>query len=87
MLGVARDRDDVDRVRLVGVHGDREAEVARQVAADLLPGVTAIVAAHHVPVLLHEQHIWARRVPRDPVDAVADLGLRVGDCPPSAGRG
>ena len=34
-----------------------EAEVGGQVAADLVPGVAGVVAAHHVPVLLHEQHV------------------------------
>ena len=33
MLGVALDRDDVDRLRLVGVDVDREAEIGRQIAA------------------------------------------------------
>jgi hypothetical protein len=35
---VAGDRDDVDGVGIVGMHVDREAEVGRQVAADLTPG-------------------------------------------------
>ena len=56
-----------------------EAEVGGQVAADLVPRVAGVVAAHHVPVLLHEQHVRARRVHRDAVDAVADLGIRVGN--------
>ena len=55
VLGVALDRHDVDRLGLVGVDVDREAEVGRQVAADLAPRVAGVVAAHHVPVLLHEQ--------------------------------
>ena len=37
VAGVAGDRHDVDRLRLVRVHVDREAEVGRQVAADLVP--------------------------------------------------
>ena len=69
---------DVDRLRLVGVHVDREAEVGRQVAADLVPRVAGVVAAHHVPVLLHEQHVGPRRVHGDAVDAVADLGVGSG---------
>ena len=62
VLGVALDRHDVDRLRLVRVHVDREAEVGRQVAADLAPGVAGVVAAHHVPVLLHEEHVRGARV-------------------------
>ena len=38
-----------------------------------------VVAAHHVPVLLHEEHVRPRRVHRDVVHAVADLGVRIGD--------
>jgi hypothetical protein len=78
VLRVALDRDDVDGVRLVGVYGDGEAEIAGQVTADLLPGVAGVVTAHHVPMLLHEQHVRARRVHGNIVDAVAHLGLRIG---------
>ena len=56
-----------------------ESEVGGQVAADLVPGIAGVVAAHHVPVLLHEQHARARAVHRDAVNAVADLGIRVGN--------
>jgi hypothetical protein len=84
VLGVALDRHDVDRLRLVGVHVDREAEVARQVAADLAPVVAGVVAAHHVPVLLHEEHVRPRRMHRDAVHAVADLGVRDRGCARSA---
>ena len=41
--------------------------------------VAAVVAAHHVPVLLHVQHVGRRRVHRDAVHAVPDLGVAVGD--------
>ncbi len=58
---------------------DDEAEVGRQVAAHLPPGVAAVVAAHHVPVLLHEQDVGPGRVGGDVVDAVAHLGVGVGD--------
>jgi len=58
---------------------DREAEVGGQVAADLVPRVARIVAAHHVPVFLHEEHAGPRRVQGDTMDAVAHLNLRIGD--------
>ena len=77
MLRVALDRDDIDCVRLVRVHVDREPEVGRQVSADLVPRLARIVAAHDVPVLLHEQDVGTRRVHRDTVHAVADLRIRV----------
>jgi thiazole synthase len=56
VLRVALDRDHVDGFRLVRVNVDHEAEIGRQVPADLVPGIAGVVAAHHVPVLLHEQH-------------------------------
>ena len=87
MLGVALDRDDVDGVRLVRVNVDREPEVGRQVAADLVPRLAGVVAAHDVPVLLHEQHVRTRRVHGDAVNAVADLGSRVGDVLRTSVRG
>src|SRR5579875_1213843 len=79
VLGVARDGHDEDGVRLVGVDGDREAEVARQVAAHLAPGAATVVAAQHVPVLLHEEHVGPVRVGGDAVDAVAHLRRGVGE--------
>src|SRR5262249_4666686 len=66
-------------VGLVRVNVDGETEVGRQVAAYLLPRIAGVFAAHDVPVLLHEEHTGTRRVHRDAVNAVADLGRRVGD--------
>ena len=79
VLAIALDRNHVDRFRLVRVNVDHEAEIGGQIAADLLPQVAGVVAAHHVPVLLHEEHVRTRRVHGDAVDAVADLGGRVGN--------
>ena len=79
MLGVALDRHDVDGLGVLGVHVDHEAEVGREVPAHLPPGVAAVVAAHDVPVLLHVQHVGPGRVGGDVVDAVAHLGVGVGD--------
>ena len=78
MLGVALDGDDVDRFRLVRMDVDDEAEVGRQIAADLLPRVAAVVGPHDVPVLLHEQRVRLRRVHRDAMHAVPDFGRRIG---------
>ena len=38
-----------------------------------------VVAAHDVPVLLHEQHVRPRRVHGQAMHAMADLGVRIGD--------
>src|SRR5262249_42270619 len=74
----ARGRGPVDGVRVVGVNVDGETEVRRQVAADLVPRLAGVVAAHDVPVLLHVQHVRPREVHREPVHAVPDLGVGVG---------
>ena len=79
MLRIALDRHHVDGLRLVRMDVDHEPEVGRQVAADLAPRIAGVVAAHHVPVLLHEEHVGPRPVHGDAMDAVADLGLRIGD--------
>jgi hypothetical protein len=60
------------------VNVDDESEVGRQVPADLAPVVAGIVAAHHVPVLLHEQHVGVRAVHGDAMHAVTDFSRRVG---------
>src|SRR5208337_205609 len=79
VFAVALDGDDVNGLRLMGVDVDHEPEVGGQIPADLVPRVASVVAAHHVPVLLHEQHARARRVHRDVVNAVPDLSSRFGD--------
>src|SRR5262249_24277559 len=75
MLGVAFDWYNVNGLRLVCVHIDRESEIGRQIAADLTPRSARIIAAHDVPVLLHKQPLWARLVHGNPVHAVADLRI------------
>src|ERR1035441_1930725 len=61
------------------MHVHWEAEVGRQVTADLLPGFAGVVATHHVPVLLHKEHARAGAVHCDAVNAVANLGRWVGN--------
>ena len=73
MFGVALDRDDIDGFRFMRMNINRKSEVGRQIAADLVPGFAGIVAAHDVPVLLHEQHVRARRMHGDAMDAVANF--------------
>lgn len=79
VLGVALDGGDVDGVGLVGMDCDGEAEVAGEIAADLLPELAGVVAAHDVPVFLHEEDVGAGGMEGDAVDAVADLGGGVGE--------
>ena len=79
MQRVALNRDDIDRLRIVRVNGDREAEVAGQIATDLAPVVAAVVAAHDVPVLLHVERVRPARMNRDIVHAVSNVGDRIGD--------
>src|SRR5205085_3818099 len=79
VLGVALDGDNVNRVGLVRVNVDDEAEVGRQIAADLGPLVAGIVRTHHVPMLLHEQNSRALRVHRNVMDAVAYFSGWIGN--------
>ena len=58
---------------------DRKAEVRWEIVAHLPPRIAAMVAAHDVPMLLHEEHVGSRRMQGDMVHAVADLGFRIGD--------
>src|SRR5205085_10637057 len=43
------------------------------------PVVACVIAAHHVPMLLHKEHARPLAVHGDVVDAVADLGVRIGN--------
>src|SRR6185369_10766987 len=79
VLAVTLDGNDVDGIGLVRVYVDDEAEVGRKIAADFLPVVAGVVAAHNVPVLLHEERVGTRVVHGDVVDAVSDLGVGIGD--------
>ncbi len=76
VLRVALDRDHIDGLRLVRVHVDHEPEVGGQVAADLVPRIAGVIAAHDIPMFLHEQRSRTRPVHRNPVHAVADFGRR-----------
>jgi hypothetical protein len=38
----------------MGVHIDRETEIARQISTDFAPRIAAIIASHHIPMFLHE---------------------------------
>ena len=53
-------------------------EVRRQVSADLAPLVASVVAAHHVPVLLHEKNVGTRRMHRDAVHTMTDFRVGIG---------
>ncbi len=77
MFRVALDRHHVDRLRLVRVNVNHKSEIRRQIAADFLPGIAGIIAAHHVPMLLHEEHTRALGMHRNVMNAVADLGVRI----------
>ena len=78
MFGIALDGNDVDGFRFVRVNVNREAEVGRQIAADLAPLFAGVVGAQHVPVFLHEQHVRARWVHGNAMDTVSDFDIRVG---------
>ena len=78
MFGIALDGNDVNGFRFVRVNVYREAEVGRQIAADLAPLFASVVGAQHVPVFLHEQHVRARWVHGNAMNAMSDFDIRVG---------
>src|SRR5687768_6348619 len=55
------------------VHVDHESKVGGKISADLMPGLTCIIAAHHVPMLLHEQHMWTGVMHGDPMNTMSHL--------------
>jgi hypothetical protein len=59
VFAIALDRDHVNGFGLVRMDIDHEAKVSGQISADLVPRIAGIVAAHHVPMLLHEENAWA----------------------------
>src|SRR4051812_36717901 len=44
-----------------------------------MPRTARVIAAHNVPVLLHEQCVRTRRMQRDPMHAVTDFRIRIRD--------
>src|SRR5205823_12794234 len=74
-----RVRNDINRVGLVGMNIDDKSKVSRKVAADLVPVLAGIVGAQHIPVLLHEERIGTRPMKRNAVNAVANLGVLIGN--------
>src|SRR5262249_53988130 len=86
-------RYHVDRVGIVRVDHDREAEVRRQTLGDGAPGAAGVVGARHadvgapaagaVPftpaaVVLHVEPAWRVGMAGDLVNALAEFGIRVG---------
>ena len=70
---------DHARAQLVRVDRDGKSEIAGQIAANLIPRTASVIAAHYVPVFLHEQSIGARRMTGDAVHAVAHVRIRIGN--------
>src|SRR5207248_8396005 len=79
VFAIALDGDDVDRLRLMRVNVDHESKVSGQIPAHFVPGIAAVVAAHHVPMFLHKEHVGARLMRSDMMNAVADLGIGIGN--------
>src|SRR5207302_8851231 len=68
-----------NRFRFVSVDVDRKTKIGRQISAHFTPGIAGIVAAHYVPVFLHEERVRTRWVQCDPVNTVADLRIGIGN--------
>src|SRR5438477_13017495 len=77
MLGIALDRDDINCVRLVRMNVDGKSKIAWQVAAHFAPRVAGVIAAHDVPMLLHEEGIATRWEHGNPMNTVHDFRIRV----------
>jgi hypothetical protein len=68
------------------MHDDRETEIGRQALADRAPGVAVVVAAQNADartlgpatVVLHVEPAGHARVAGDLVNALAELGERIG---------
>lgn len=58
---------------------DDKPEVRWKITTDFVPGISRVVAAHHIPVLLHEQYVRTSRMHGQPMDTVADLGIGIGN--------
>ena len=63
----------------MGMNVDDKSEVGGQIPADLRPLIARIIAAHDIPVLLHEQRARTLRVHGDMVHAVSHFGVGVRD--------
>ena len=79
MFRITFDRNHVNRFRLVKMNIDRKSEISRQVAADFVPGLAGIIAAHDIPVFLHEKYIRARPMHSDAMNAMPDFGVGIGN--------
>ena len=75
MLGIRFDRHHVDRFRLMGVDHDREAEIGGKFTTDFDPHLPGIISTHHIPVLLHIEHLRAAGMQGDIVHAMTDIRL------------
>src|SRR5579859_3158379 len=79
MQRVAGDGDDVDRLRLVRVYVDGKTEIGGKISADFGPGISGIVAAHDVPVFLHEEQSGLPRIHSDVVHAMPNFSQGIGN--------
>src|SRR4029453_9513860 len=74
MLGVALDRHDINRFRLMPLHAEGKTKITRQIVAGFAPRIARIVGSHHVPMFLHVQRARTRWMHRDAMHAVTDFG-------------
>ena len=75
--GVAASQEIYEAIKKVRDDG----KFVQHIVADLLPHLASIIAAHHVPMLLHKQHFRPRGVHGDRVHAMAYLSLGIGQLP------
>src|SRR5208283_1695383 len=78
VLGIALDGDDVDGFGLVRMDINRKTKIGGKIAADFMPQIARIIAAHDVPMFLHIEHIGMGRMNGDVVHAMPDFGGGIG---------
>src|SRR5262245_46725426 len=59
----------------MSVNVNYKSKICRQVTTDLCPVIAGIIRAQHIPVFLHKQYVWTRRVLGDVMDAVAHFSI------------
>src|ERR1043165_7191512 len=77
MFGVAFDRNNVNRLGLVGMDIARETEIGWQIPAYFVPQIARVITAHDIPMFLHEKDARTRPMHRYAMHTMPDLSSRV----------
>src|SRR5690606_9578649 len=78
VLRIALYRYHVDSFRIMSMHINHKTEIGRQVSGHFVPPLPGIIAAHDVPVLLHEQDVRSTLVHGNAMHTMTDFSGRIG---------